>query len=62
MWAAIRIIRLCVKSLSRIAAALESLRDLYELDLESRGIIRADARLTDQVEVSYGFTEPERDV
>lgn len=62
MWATIRFIRLFTKSLSRIATALESIRDLYELDLKSRGIVPTDATVVDQVEVSYGYTETERDV
>lgn len=62
MWATIRVIRLFVKSLSRIAAALESMRDLYQLDLKSRGIVPTDSTVVDQVEVSYGYTEAERDV
>lgn len=61
MWATIRTIRLFTKSLVRIAAALEAIRDLYQLDLASRGIIPTDATIRDQVEVSYGYTEPERE-
>lgn len=62
MWATIRTLRLFVKSLSRAAAALESLRDLYQLDLRSRGIVPTDSTVMDPVEVSYGYTETERDV
>ncbi len=62
MFAAIRLIRLFIKSLSRIATSLESLEALYRLDLASRGIIQTNPTLKDQVEVMYGYMEPERDV
>jgi hypothetical protein len=60
MFATIRLIRLFVKSLARTAAALEEIRDLYELDLESRGIRRITATgsaINERVEVMYGSTE-----
>lgn len=61
MWATVRAIRLFSKSLSRIAAALEELRDLYRLDLASRGVTPTDTSIRDQVEVAYGYIE-DRDV
>ena len=57
MWAAIRLIRLFIKSLSRIADSLDAIRVLYELDLEARGIRRitaAGSAPRDRVEVMYG--------
>ena len=57
MWVAIRILRLFGKNLTRIACALEEIRDLYRLDLASRGVIATDASLRDQVEVMYGSIE-----
>ena len=57
MWAAFKVLRLFARSLVRIAVALEELRDLYRLDLASRGIVRVYANIMDPVEVSYGHTE-----
>lgn len=59
MWAAIRTLRLFVKSLTRIAAALEDIRDLYRLDLATRGIVQTSPTVTDAVEISYGYQEPD---
>lgn len=55
-----RAIRLFAKSLARIAAALEELRDLYRLDLEARGIrpvTLSGSKENERVEVMYGPTE-----
>lgn len=62
MWAAIRTLRLFTKSLTRIAASLESLESLYRLDLASRGVIQTNPALKDELEVQYGYVELERDV
>lgn len=62
MFAAIRLIRLFIKSLSRIAASLESLETLYRLDLSSRGVIQTNPELKDPLEVAYGFQDQEQDV
>ena len=52
-----RAIRLFAKSLVRMADALEEIRDLYELDLESRGVrpitLKGSAE-SERVEVMYG--------
>lgn len=42
----------------RVAAALEGIRDLYEMDLRSRGIYSFDPKIRDKVEISYGPQEP----
>ena len=42
------------RSLVRIAIVLESLRDLYQLDLSSRGIIQITPDIEDEVEIAYG--------
>ncbi len=62
MFLAIRVLRLFIKSLTRIATSLESLESLYRLDLASRGIIQTNPQLKDELEVAYGYQEPERDV
>lgn len=49
-----RTIRLFTKSLVRIAIALEELRDLYKLDLATRGIVPITPDIHDEVEISYG--------
>jgi hypothetical protein len=61
MWAAIKILRLYIKSLTRIAAALESIESLYRMDLASRGLFPVDAAVQDPVEVAYGYREPLED-
>jgi hypothetical protein len=61
MWAAIRTLRLFTKSLSRIAAALESIESLYRMDLASRGLFPVDVAVQDPVEVAYGYREPIED-
>ncbi len=53
MWKAIRTLRLFVKSLTRIASAVEEIRDLYKLELATRGIAPTDYTIKDPVEVSY---------
>lgn len=52
-----RAIRLFAKSLTRMADALEEIRDLYELDLEARGVRRLTLQGSapdERVEVMYG--------
>lgn len=61
MWAFIRTLRLFTKSLTRIASALESIRDLYRVDLESRGIRLTDPSISDEIEVMYSARERELD-
>lgn len=61
MWLALRVIRLFSKDLSRLATAVSDLRDLYRLDLASRGIIQTNPSLKDELEVAYGAIEPERE-
>ena len=60
VWAAFRVLRVFTKSLVRIADALEDIRDLYELDLESRNIrrivVKDATRPGDRVEVMYGYS------
>ena len=58
MW--LRVIRLFAKSLSRIAAALEEIRDLYKLDCEARGIVQLKPGVVDQTEIAYGYIDDER--
>jgi hypothetical protein len=58
MWSAIRTLRLFVKSLTRIASAIEEIRDLYKLELASRGITPLSPAVHDEVEVVYGYREP----
>ena len=45
-----------LRPLLRIAQALESIRDLYKLDLESRGIPTTpyDPKARDPIEITYG--------
>ena len=62
MWAAFRILRLTLKSLSRIATALEELRDLYRLELSSRGVMQSNPALHDPVEVQYGAIYSEEEL
>jgi len=57
-----RVLHLFTKSLTRIATALETIAALYRLDLSSRGIIPLDTTIHDQVEISYGHQEPEREL
>ncbi len=61
MWLAIRVLRLFSKDLSRLATAVSDLRDLYRLDLASRGVIQINSTLKDELEVEYGSMEPERE-
>jgi hypothetical protein len=61
MWATIRLIRLFVRSLARTAVALEDIRDLYRLDLESRGVRPVQPDVMDHVEVMYGHHDFEED-
>ncbi len=61
MWLAIRVIRLFSKDLSRLATAVADIRDLYRLDLASRGVIQTNPALKDELEVSYASMEPERE-
>jgi hypothetical protein len=62
MWLAIKVLRLFAKSLVRIAVALEELRDLYRLDLATRGIILTNPDVKDEVEIIYGVQEHTLDV
>ncbi len=62
MFLAIRVLRLFTKSLTRIATSLESLESLYRLELASRGIIQTNPQLKDELEVAYGYQEPEREL
>jgi hypothetical protein len=57
MWFAVRILRLYGRNVSRIAASLESLVSLYQLDLASRGITLIDPNVRDEVEIQYGYHE-----
>lgn len=52
MW--VKALFLLARYFRRIALALEGLRELYELDLQSRGIVRVRPGVTDEVEVMYG--------
>ncbi len=61
MWAAIRTLRLFVKSLTRIASALEEMRDLYKLELATHGIVPMDPKVKDAVEVAYGGAHTEEE-
>lgn len=54
-----RTIRLFAKSLARIANALEEIRDLYKLDLATRGIVPITPGIHDEVEISYGYRPTE---
>jgi hypothetical protein len=54
MWGAIRTLRIFVKTLIRIAVALEKIQALYTADCASRGIGLTDYTVIDPVEVSYG--------
>ncbi len=47
-----------VKSLKRIAVALENIEKLYRMDCEARGIIVTNPGLRDQTEIRYD-TSPE---
>ncbi len=42
-----------VKSLKRIAVALENIEKLYRMDCEARGIIVTNPGIRDQTEISY---------
>ena len=57
MWAFAKTVLLVARYFRRIAVALESLRDLYEMDLASRGIQKTQPGLKDPVEVVYGPVE-----
>jgi len=59
MFLAIRAIHLFAKSLLRIANALEEVRDLYRLELATRGIVPITPGIKDEVEIAYGYREPE---
>lgn len=61
MWLAIRVIRLFSKDLSRIASSLEGILELYRLELATRGILQTNPTLKDELEVQYGYSEPERE-
>lgn len=52
-----RVLHLFTKSLTRIAVALEELRDLYKLDLASRNITQIYPQIQDEVEIMYGSRE-----
>ena len=54
MWAIAKSVMLVARYFRRIALALEAIRELYELDLASRGIVRVDPNLRDEVEITYG--------
>lgn len=54
MWAFAKAVLLLARYVRRVGVELESIRQLYELDLQSRGIVRVDPRLVDQVELCYG--------
>jgi hypothetical protein len=53
MWATIKILRLFIRNLNRIATSLEKLDALYEADLASRGIVLTRPNFSDQAEMSY---------
>ena len=61
MFLAFRALHLFAKSLVRIALALEQLRDLYQLELATRGIVAPTPGMKDEVEVVYGYQEPRED-
>ncbi len=61
MWTAFRILRMLAKSFATIAASLSDIRDLYRLDLASRGVIQINPTIKDEVEVAYGYHEPEEE-
>ena len=50
-----RILWVFTKSLRRIASALEEIRDLYKLELSTRGIMPLSPGVKDEVEVVYGY-------
>ena len=53
-----RVLYVFTKSLSRIAKSLEQIAALYQLELKSRGIVQADSKVHDEVEVMYGYHAP----
>ena len=59
MWKAALVIRLFAKNLGRIAVSLEQIAALYRTDLQSRGVILTDATIQDELEVVYGYQEPD---
>jgi hypothetical protein len=61
MFLAFRALHLFAKSLARIATALEQLRNLYQLELSTRGIVPLTPGVKDEVEVVYGYQEPRED-
>jgi len=54
MWAFAKAVLLIARHFRRIARELESMRQLYELDLQSRGVWRVQPGLKDEVELQYG--------
>jgi hypothetical protein len=60
-----KVIRLFARSLTRIADALEEIRDLYKLELDAQGIrpiTLSGSKLEERVEIVYGAVEEESDV
>ena len=55
MWAFAKALLLVGRYFRRIAVALESIRELYELDLSSRGVYRTRTPTKDdEVDIMYG--------
>lgn len=57
-WA--RVLLIFARPLVRIAKALESLNELYRLDLESRGVFKPDYSIKDPTELVYTDEEEKR--
>ena len=47
------------RDIRRISKSLETLAELYQLDLETRGIFRRDRSIKDEVLVMYGSGKEE---
>ena len=58
MIAFVKAIAMLAKAVRRGAIALERIRDLYELELRSNGIVPVDTSIKDEVEISYGSMKP----
>lgn len=56
----VRALILVARQFGKIAAELRGLRELYELDLNSRGIYRPTPGMRDDVELSYEVKEPDK--
>ena len=58
MTAFAKAIYILAKAFYRIADELSKIRNLYELELRSNGIVPVDTSIKDEVEISYGSMKP----